>query len=133
MFRPLPPSGSVHVSRSLIASAIASFALVGGALAYVHREPVVACEDLIKARILSPGSYERVSVNRPYAPSGTVEVEITFDAENAFGTPLREEWSCTYHSAAFRADTSYPVKIGPTAAQVLRNMRGGPITPTPVP
>ncbi len=125
------------MSKALVASFIASVAIIGGALTFIHREPVAACEELIKATLLSPGSYERVSVERPYAAPGMVEIEITYDAKNAFGTPLRQEWRCTYQRAGARADTSFAVNSGPTAEQrmndVLADIRGSnnPLNATP--
>ena len=110
------------MSKALLISFGLSVAVVGGTLAYVYREPVAACEDLIKATLLSPASYQRVSVERPLAAPGLVEVEITYDAKNAFGTPLREEWRCTYQKTGFRADTSFPVNSGPSLAQLTRDL-----------
>lgn len=127
------------MSKALAASFAASVAILGGAITFIYREPVTACEDLIKATLLSPGSYERVEVRRPFASPGMVEIEITYDAKNGFGTPLRSEWRCTYQRAGFRADTSFPVNSGPTLAQTTRDLQrqleaaGHPITATPAP
>ena len=113
------------MSKALAASFAASVAILGGAITFIHREPVTACEDLIKATLLSPGSYQRVEVRRPHPSPGMVEIEITYDAKNGFGTPLRQEWRCTYQRAGFRADTRFPVNSGPTLAQLTRDIRSG--------
>lgn len=61
-------------------------------------EALDACEDVIKAELRSPATYERVESNvyrfeqeePPY-----ISVTVRYDAANAYGTPIRSLAVCT--------------------------------------
>ena len=68
--------------------ALASVVLLGGC------HPGLAdCEDAIKARLKAPATYKRVALQ-----PGDFRYEVDFDADNAFGTPIRDHATCTLSS-----------------------------------
>lgn len=72
--------------------AILASALIGMATAHAADDPAITiCEEVIKAKLRAPKSYERVS-----AVIDGVRVHVTFDAVNVFNAPLRDRKTCRF-------------------------------------
>ena len=65
-------------------------------------EPAIqACEKFIEGSLKSPSTYKRVSANVDqsavmYAGKSTKSVSVSYDAANAFGTPIRAAEICRF-------------------------------------
>lgn len=65
------------------------------------------CDDHIKSTLRSPSTYKRISVSTGLSPISSPKeawVNTTYDAANAYGTPIRETASCYFKLKAGRVD-----------------------------
>ena len=70
---------------------------------------IKVCEDYILAKLRSPSTYKRIEVdgiNVPYENPDRYHLSITYDAANAYGTPVRETQSCVFGLKGGKPDTS---------------------------
>jgi hypothetical protein len=66
--------------------------LMIGSHAYAAEDPaIVVCEEIAKARIKTPKSYERVS-----AEIHANRVYLVFDAVNVYNAPIRDHYECAF-------------------------------------
>jgi len=74
--------------------AIAGVAL--GSCSTAESAAVDVCESALMTEIRSPSTYSRVNTYTPEPANGFREVAITYDAANAFGTPVRGSKVCVF-------------------------------------
>lgn len=70
---------------------------------------VAACEKYLVAKLKAPSTYKRInasSVGVPYAKPTEWDVDIEYDAANAFNTPIRDHQLCQFPLSNGRPDTS---------------------------
>lgn len=73
----------------------------------VMRPEVIECESTIKANLRSPSTYKRIKADTLLMDAqkpAEVWVSIEYDADNAFGTPIRGTEICKYPAKDGRAD-----------------------------
>lgn len=60
-------------------------------------DAIKACETNIMSKLRSPSTYKRISGNALVDEQGhEIHVMIEYDAENAYGTPIREQDFCRF-------------------------------------
>ncbi|MFX4088057.1 hypothetical protein ACKU27_23480 [Sphingobium yanoikuyae] len=67
------------------------------------------CEDHIIRKLRSPSTYKRINasgIETPYQNPKNYTVKITYDAANAYGTPVREEQLCVFGLRDGKPDTT---------------------------
>lgn len=70
---------------------------------------VKQCEDHIFKKLRSPSTYKRINIEGtdvPYPNPDRHHLRITYDAANAYGTPVREEQVCVFGLKDGKPDTS---------------------------
>lgn len=82
----------------------------GCGAAFENEKAVEACEQFIKAKLLSPSTYKRIDVVEGALPVAGGEgpnamISIEYDAANAFGTPLRDRENCLFSETENGPDT----------------------------
>jgi hypothetical protein len=55
-----------------------------------------ACEIFIKDQLKAPATYRRISSSLSRGEDGIYVVFVTYDAQNAFGVPLRSHQTCRF-------------------------------------
>lgn len=65
--------------------------------AIAPRDPddVMICEEGVKALLRSPSTYKRIDITRLNQPKYSL-VMISYDAANAYGTPIRDTAHCEF-------------------------------------
>ncbi|HEX2256726.1 MAG TPA: hypothetical protein VHG92_08520 [Afifellaceae bacterium] len=90
-------------------AACAAMALGGcfhGEEATAENRAIAYCEELVQFFVSSPSTYQRADAHvletkgslRPVGPRhpGALDVSLSFDAANAFGTPVRNRAKCRF-------------------------------------
>lgn len=78
-------------------------------LAGCDQPEVKQCEDFILSKLRSPSTYKRIEssgIQVPYNNPDRYTVRVTYDAANAYGTPVREEQLCVFGLKDGKPDTS---------------------------
>ncbi|WP_157784541.1 hypothetical protein [Sinorhizobium fredii] len=71
---------------------LATALFLSAQVAYSADDPaIILCEEIAKARIKTPKSYERVS-----AEIQANKVYVVFDAVNLYNAPIRESYACAF-------------------------------------
>ena len=76
-------------------ASLALTTLMACSAAHAQDQAILACENIIRAELIAPKSYEAVS----RVAIGNV-VQITYDAANKFNAPLRATERCEFTSTA---------------------------------
>lgn len=85
------------IRKSMIVAGVASLVLgiVAGAIYYWPENVVLRrCDNAIMAQLKAPATYNRISSTGTMV-DGRGLYEITYDAENSFGVPLRSHGWCS--------------------------------------
>lgn len=81
--------------RIVAAISLACFVALGGC---AERRALHACDGAIQSQLKAPSTYHRISNGSiDAADNGPIRIKITYDADNAFGTPIRGQGYCEYH------------------------------------
>lgn len=74
------------------------------------RPEIKLCEDVAKEKLRSPSTYKNVETDSsPMKSLNQWWVIIDYDADNAFGTPIRAKAICKYRMIDGAADTAQPM------------------------
>jgi hypothetical protein len=88
---------------------VASAALMPGCAERAQNEAITVCEGEILKSLRSPSTYKQIqaSVSPPEFEPKVWVVSISYDAANAFGTPVRGGYLCAFKA---EAEGNLPIK-----------------------